>query len=188
MCVPTDKADNVIDADAPVRFTVPSVVAPSMKVKYPVGVPAPVATDTVAVKVVGAPYVVVGTLDTNTEVVAPCCTTCDTVFEAEVLKWISPLYVACKEFTPTPKDEIESTATPLTTLLVPIIVGPSLNVTVPVGDPAPGEVTDIVAVNRVVLPTIVGFTDDVNATLVEARLTTSVTVFDVDVKKFPSPL
>jgi hypothetical protein len=64
-------------------------------------------------------------------------------------------------------------ATPELSGPVPKVVEPSLNVTVPVGVPAPGEVTETVAVNVTVCPNTEGLADEETEVEVEAWLTTS---------------
>ena len=54
---------------------------------------------------------------------------------------------------------------------VPIFTALSLNVTVPVGVPAPGRVTLIVAVNVTLCPQTDGFADETKAVVVAAWLT-----------------
>jgi hypothetical protein len=55
--------------------------------------------------------------------------------------------------------------------LVPIVIVPLRNVTMPVGVPAPGRVTVTVAVNVTLCPTADGFGDEVRLVLVLALLT-----------------
>lgn len=66
---------------------------------------------------------------------------------------------------------IEYVAWPLLMLPVPKVVAPSLNVTVPVGVPLPGDVTEIVAVKVTDWPITEGFTDDESETAVSALFT-----------------
>jgi len=62
-------------------------------------------------------------------------------------------------------------AVPADNGLVPMVAVPFRNVTVPVGEPAPGEVTVTVAVKVTVCRTADGFTEDVRPVLVFALLT-----------------
>lgn len=70
---------------------------------------------------------------------------------------------------------------------VPNEVGPSKNVTVPVGVPAPGAVTDTIAVSVNGWPAVDGFGDGTTATVVAAMFTTWDTGLDVLLTKFVSP-
>src|SRR5215212_4674826 len=60
---------------------------------------------------------------------------------------------------------------PAPTGTVPRITVPSLNVTVPVGVPAPGATAATVAAKVTAWPVAAGLTDDPRATVVAARLT-----------------
>ena len=71
--------------------------------------------------------------------------------------------------------------------LVPIVIVPLRNVTVPVGVPAPGAVTVTVAVKRTLCPTADGFGDEVTLVLVLALLTTCETAVLVLVLKLALP-
>ena len=62
-------------------------------------------------------------------------------------------------------------AVPALSVPVPSVAAPSLNVTVPVGLPAPGAVALIVAVNVTVWPDTDGVTVDASAVEVAALLT-----------------
>ena len=64
---------------------------------------------------------------------------------------------------------------------------PSLNVTVPVGVPAPGATAATVAVKVTAWPVTAGLTDDPRATVVAARLTVTVTAAEVLSAKPPVP-
>src|SRR5262249_32431062 len=65
------------------------------------------------------------------------------------------------------------------TATIPRITEPSLNVTVPVGMPAPGATADTVAVKVTGWPVPVGLIDGLRATVVAAGLTVSVTNADL---------
>ena len=68
--LPTVSDEVVRAAVVPVSDTVPSVVAPSLKVTVPVGVPPPLVGVTVAVKVTGWPTLLGFCDDANVVVVA----------------------------------------------------------------------------------------------------------------------
>ncbi len=106
------------------------------------------------------------------------------------LKLPSPLYCAViLGCAPTLSAEVASVATPLRfTLPVPSVVAPSKNVTVPEGVPAPGALTDTVAVKVTLWPKTDGLGADVTLVVVSALLTTWFTVLDVLPLKFVSPL
>jgi hypothetical protein len=70
---------------------------------------------------------------------------------------------------------------------LPIVAAPSRKFTVPVGEPAPGEVTVTVAVNVTLCPKTDGLRDEVRLVLVDALLTTWLTPALVLVLKLPSP-
>ena len=59
--------------------------------------------------------------------------------------------------------------------------------TVPDGLPAPGELTETVAVKVTPWPATLGFTEEAIAVVVAAWLTTWVTGAEVEVRKFVSP-
>jgi hypothetical protein len=62
-----------------------------------------------------------------------------------------------------------------------------LNVTLPVGVPAPGVVTETVAVNVADWPKTDGLTEGTNAVVVAACPTDSDTLIDPELAKFASP-
>ena len=68
---------------------------------------------------------------------------------------------------------------PVPTATVPRTTLPSLNVTVPVGVPAPGATAATVAVKVTAWPVTAGLTDDPRATVVAARLTVTVAAAEV---------
>jgi hypothetical protein len=69
-----------------------------------------------------------------------------TVLLVLVVKFVSPPYTAVIECGPTASALVLNVATPPLSVPVPIVVRPSLNVTVPVGVPAPGVTAATVAV------------------------------------------
>ena len=70
---------------------------------------------------------------------------------------------------------------------MPSGVVPSLNVTEPVGAPAPGEATATLAVKVTFWPAPDGLTEDVTEVVVAAVLTTCVCVPELLPLKLPSP-
>jgi hypothetical protein len=111
--------------------------------------------------------------------------------DVEVKKFVSLPYTAVIECVPTPAYPIWHVATPKLSVVEPpvqtMVDVPSLNVTVPVGVPAPGLSAITVAVYVTDCPTTDGFTNDVRAVLVPAWLITWVIALEVEVKKFVSP-
>ena len=69
----------------------------------------------------------------------------------------------------------------------PIVVAPSLNVTVPVGVPAPGAEAVTVAVKVTDCPETDGLTEEASAVAVAALLTIWLRAAEVLVVKLPSP-
>jgi hypothetical protein len=134
---------NVAAAEA-FNAPVPSVVAPSLNVTLPVGVPAIVEV-IVAVNVTDCPNVDGLTDEMTAVTVAGKFTDCVTVFEVLAAKFASPGYVAVIGWFPVARVLVMNVATPTPfSAPVPNVLAPSLNVTVPVGVPADVEV--IVAV------------------------------------------
>jgi hypothetical protein len=78
-------------------------------------------------------------------------------------------------------------AVPADNGLVPIVIVPLRKVTVPVGVPAPGLVTETVAVKVTLCPTADGFGEEDSDVVVFALLTTCETAVLVLVLKLPSP-
>ena len=70
---------------------------------------------------------------------------------------------------------------------VPSVVEPSLNVTVPVGVPTPGDVAVTVDVKVTGWPDTDGLTDDASAVVVASLLTTRLVAVDMLVTSFASP-
>jgi len=70
---------------------------------------------------------------------------------------------------------------------VPKLVLPSRKVTVPVRVPAPGAVTETVAVKVTACPTSAGFTEDTSAAVVVALFTVWVRAVEVLVTKLALP-
>jgi hypothetical protein len=68
-----------------------------------------------------------------------------------------------------------------------MVVVPSVNATVPVGVPAPGVVTVMVAVKVTACPVTEGLADEPTPEVVAALLTVWLNAVDVDPEKFVSP-
>src|SRR5712691_10846520 len=68
---------------------------------------------------------------------------------------------------------------PLSVTALPRLLAPSLNWTVPVGVPAPGETALTVAVKVTLSPDTDGFSDDVTPAVVDALLTAWLTAVEV---------
>jgi len=101
------------------------------------------------------------------------------------LKLASPLYCAMIEKLPECVNVAVSVAVPVPDSgLVPMVIVPLRNVTVPVGVPAPGAVTVTVAVKVTACPTEDGLGDDVTVVDVLALLT----VWDTAVLVLPLKL
>src|SRR3989454_2753522 len=124
--------------------TVPSAVAPSLKVTVPVGTPAPDVTVELRVTVwptIDGFGVEVKLVDVAAA--AGALTTWFTVAEVLTANVALPLYVAVSGWVPTVSVDVTSEAVPLTSVTVPSTVAPSLNVTVPVGTPAAGATVEL---------------------------------------------
>jgi len=76
------------------------------------------------------------------------------------------------EWVATARLEVVNVAELLATVPVPRVVEPSKNVTVPVGDPAPGAVTLMWAVKVTLCPLIEGFCELLSVVEVDALFTT----------------
>ena len=143
------------------------MIAPSVKVTVPVGVP--VAETTVAVKVTESPTNVVGDDATTVVVVGAGAT----VWPIEVpLGWVTlfPANEAPTEREPTASPAVEKVADPFDTDATPSVVGPSVKVTVPNGEPV---ALATVAVNVTLVPKIVEFELELKVVVLNAGLTTS---------------
>jgi len=90
-----------------------------------------------------------------------------------VMKFESPPYTAVIECVPFTSVEIANVAFRLLlSVPLPSVVLPSLNVTVPVGVPAPGALAVTVAVNVTMSPVMDGFNEDTIVVVVLALSTT----------------
>jgi len=104
-----------------------------------------------------------------TAVVVPdLLTVCVKMLEVLVLKLESPPYTAVIECDVTDRALVLNVAWPPLNGPVPKVVAPSLKVTVPVGEPAPGEFTDTVAVNVTDCPEKEGFGEALTVVVVAA--------------------
>src|SRR5438876_649788 len=113
-------------------------VPPSWKVTFPAGVPAPgLLAVTVAVKVTDC-LNTDGLTEELTDVVVPCFVVVVVLDGVVPLRFASPPYDAVIGCAPTASVLVTNVAWPEAFRVpVPRVVGPSLNVTVPVGVPAP---------------------------------------------------
>lgn len=132
----------------PLRLPVPKVVAPSLNVTVPEGVPLPGdVAETVAVNVTDCPETEGLWSEVTPVVVSALFTVCETAGEFVLpLKLLLPANSAVIEWEPTLNELLESVATLPLNVPVPKVVAPSLNVTDPLTVPLPGEVTLTVAV------------------------------------------
>src|ERR1041385_3770440 len=97
-----------------------------------------------------------------------------------VRKLPSPPYTAVMLCDPTARDVVLRVAWPARlSVPVPIVLLPSVNVTVPEGAPAPGAVAVTVAVNVVDWPKTDGLVEDASDVLVLALVTVCVSVVAV---------
>ena len=88
------------------------------------------------------------------------------------VKFVSPPYEAVMECPATESDDVANVACPAPfSVPVPIVVAPSLNVTVPVAVPEPGETAATVAVNVTDWPKTEGFWEEVTVVVVPAWFT-----------------
>ena len=111
------------------------------------------------------------TLDVTVVVVAGEFTTWFTALDVLVWKLPSPPYTAVMEWLPTLSVVVLNVAVPPLSVPVTIVVTPSLNVTLPVGVPAPGATDATVAVNVTDCPKLDGFRLDVSVVAVFALFT-----------------
>src|SRR5437773_1393370 len=156
-------------ATPPLTLPLPSVVAPSLHVTVPDGVPGPGAvTRSVAVSVSLCPHTDGFALDASTVVVAALFTVWVSAAEVLVAKLASPAYTAVSEWLATDSAALVKLATPPLTVPVPSVVAPSLNVTVPDGVPAPRSVAPRRASGLSLCPHTAGFALDASAVVVAA--------------------
>jgi hypothetical protein len=172
----------------PLNATSPRVLAPSLNVTVPVGVPEPgAAALTVAVNVTVCPKTD-GLAEETTVVLLPSLLTVwKRVADVLPAKFVSPLYTAVITCVVTLKPLVDRLALPPLRVDVPITVEPSLKLTVPVGVPAPGLVTLTVAVNVTAWPNTDGFTEETTLVLVPAWFTVCDKALEVLPVKLLSP-
>ncbi len=147
-CDPCAKVELANVATPAFSVPVPSVVTPSLNVTVPVAVPLPGETAaTVAVNVTDWPDTEGFAEDVSVVVVLAWFTVCDRAADVLVKKFVFPPYTAVMECEPTAKDDVEKVAWPAPfSVPVPMVAAPSLNVTVPVAVPLPGDTAATVAV------------------------------------------
>jgi hypothetical protein len=111
-------------------------------------------------------------------------TTCESIAEVLVAKFVSPANTAVIGWVPIARVEIASVATPVALVVpVPIVVLLSMNVTV---SPTAGTGATV-AVNVTDCPSVEGFADDVSVVVVFAIFTVCDTPVETLVVKFVSP-
>src|SRR5262249_54997656 len=154
---------------------VPSEVVPSKNSTVPVGTPAPGATAvTVAVKVVVWPSTDgSGALSRAVAVAALFTPTAPPPRQPS--RSSSPLYVASIEIDPVGRTVVVRVATPPDSVATPSWVWPALNVTVPVGVPAPGATVVTVAARVLAWPKTDGSGSAVIVIAVDALATLATT-------------
>jgi len=155
----------VLKVAMPLPFTATldaSVVAPSLKVTAPVGVP--LVDVTVAVKVTDCPNVDGLGAEVTAVDVAPC-TICAAAVPLLPAKLVPSVNVAVMLWLPTARFVVLNVATPLalTATAEANVVAPSVNFTVPLGVPV---VAVTVAVNVTDCPKLDGFGAELTAVLV----------------------
>src|SRR5204863_2199820 len=165
----------------PCRVPVPRVLAPSLKVTVPVGVPAPgLLAVTVAVKVTDCPDSDGLAEELTSVAVLAFFTVWVSVLEVLPLKVALPPYDAVIGCAPTASVLVTNVAWPEPSRVpVPSALGPSLKVTVPVGMPAPAVLAFTVAVKVTGCPDTEGLAEEVTPVVVPGIV--AVVVVDVDV-------
>src|SRR5947208_1878611 len=157
-------------------------VPPSLKVTCPVGVPEPgLLAVTVAVKVTDC-LNTDGLAEELADVVVPYFTVGVSLEEVLPLKFASPPYDALMEWGPTASVLVTNVAWPEAFRVpVPRVVGPSLNVTVPVGVPAPLVFAFTVAVKVTGCPDTDGLIEETTPVVVPGSVVVVVGAAVVDV-------
>ena len=165
-CEP-ELSDAIVNAACPPEsVTIPRVAAPSVNVTDPVGVPLEPLTP--AVKVTDCPIVLGFTDDERVVVVEVGVTLWINADDVLLLKFVSPPYAAVIECDAALKDEVVKVACPLASVVLPRVVPPSLNVTVPVG--VPPEPTTV-AVKVTDCPAVLGFAEEDTVVVVAIAVT-----------------
>ena len=147
----------------------PKLLPSTLNWTVPVGVPAPgAAADTVAVMVMDWPNTEGLAEEASDAVELAWLTVCVIADDDDVLplKLVSPPYTAVILCDPTDSDVVLKVAVPEPSVPVPRVVDPSMNVTVPVGVPAPGATAATVAVNVTLWPKTDGLIEDETDVLV----------------------
>ena len=167
-CEPTVSVFVVNVAMPPESVPVLMVVVPSLNVTVPVAGPAPGATAaTVAVNVTDCPELDGFVPLVSVVVVLAWFTVCEIALEVLAPKLAVPAYEAVRPCEPAVRLETGSVATPdAFRVPVPKVVAPSLNVTVPAFGVVGPVVCVTVAVNVVLCPNTVGFTELVSVVVV----------------------
>ena len=136
----------------PFKAAVPRIVLPFAKVTLPDGMPVPLLSVTVAVKVTLPPRVILVAEAVRAVAVVAEVTVIATAAEAEVANEVLPEYAAVIEAAPIGRVVDVRVATPaLSSVAVPSVVEPLEKVTVPDGVPTP-EVAATVAVRVTLAP------------------------------------
>ena len=125
--------------------------------------------------------------DVSAMVVTTWLTTWLTAVDVLVTSFVDPPYTAVMECVPTDKFLVVKVATPPLSLPVPSVVEPSVNVTVPVGVPKPGDVAVTVAAKLTDWPNTDGLADDASTVVVASLLSTWLVTVDVLARSFVSP-
>jgi hypothetical protein len=117
-------------------------------------------------------------------------TTCGAAESLPLLatKFVSPLYLAVIVCLPTESFVVKRMAWPPFTFKLDMEKAPSKKVTVPVGIPLPGATGRMVAVSPRDCPYTEDRVEELIATVVAARLTSSLYTADTTPVKLPSPL
>ncbi len=170
-CADTEREEVAKVAWPKLKLPVPSVFVPSLKITEPVGVPAPGDTAlTVAVKVTDCPDTD-GLADEATAVVVlawfTVCVSAEDVLSLPI-KLVLPPYTAVIVCAATESAAVAKVACPALRALLPSVLVPSENVTVPVGVPLPGNTALTVAVNVTDCPAADGFTDEATVVVLVA--------------------
>ncbi len=169
------------------RVPDPRTVVPSLKATVPVGTPMPIAGTTIAVKVIFAPKLAVGANDATVVVVATIATVTVIALDTDGAKSASPLYCTVMESAPM-GSAVANVATPeMFSVVVPSVVVPNRNATVPVGVVGAPVGQDTVAVSVKACPGNTVANEDATVVVVESFETTIDIGLDTDGAKLASP-
>jgi hypothetical protein len=164
---------------------VPMLVAPSLNVTVPEGVPTVLGPLTVAVKVTLWPCAEGLGEDASVVVLDAVLTVCDTAVEVLTANLASPEYLAVIECEPMESVAVWNVAWPELRVPLPICVLPSKNSTVPVIVPA--ELLPTVAVNVTDCPKEDGLADETSDVVVTAPLILWLRAVELLGSNVPSP-